>query len=71
MPVEAVLRGSDGTWASTWDDGYDVWRVTMNDTTDVGGKADYWTVGYHVVEDSNANPPYIFVVTGFCTLWVP
>lgn len=71
MSVEAILRGSDGTFESTWDDGYNVWRVTTNDTVDVGGNADYWTVGYHVVEDSNANPPYIFVVTRSRTIWVP
>lgn len=71
MWVEGVLRGSDGTWASTWDDGYDVWRVTTNDTEHVGGQADYWTIGYHVVEDSNMVPPYLFVVTRSRTMWVP
>ena len=71
MSVEAILRGSDGTYESTWDDEYDVWRVTTNNTADVGGNADYWTVGYHVVEASNANPPYIFVVTRSRTIWGP
>lgn len=72
MSVEAVLRGSDGTWASTWDDGYDVWRVTTNDTADVGGNADYWTVGYHyVIFPEGSNPPFEYLVSRSRTIWVP
>ena len=72
MSVEAVLRGSDGTWASTWDDGYDVWRVTTNDTADVEGQASYQTVSYHyAVAPTGYDPPTQFTVRKSRTIWVP
>jgi|GEM_PF-1206717 hypothetical protein len=73
MQVYAYLDKIGGFYVgSTTDDGYDVWRVTTNDTADVEGQASYRTVSYHsVVAPAGYDPPTQFTVRESATIWVP
>ena len=73
MSVSAALDKIGGFYVGfTADDGYDVWRVTTNDTTDVEGQASYRTVSYHYAEAPwGYYPPTEFTVRESRTIWVP
>ena len=73
MSVSAELNKIGGFQVGfTADDGYDVWRVTTNDTTDVEGQASYQTVSYHyAVAPVGYDPPTQFTVRESRTIWVP
>ncbi len=73
MSVSAALDKIGGFYVGfTADDGYDVWRVTTNDTTNVEGKAYYRTVSYHyAVAPEGYYPPAQFTVRESRTIYVP
>ena len=73
MSVSAELNEIGGFQVGfTTDDGYDVWRVTTNDTADVEGQASYQTVSYHyAVAPAGYDPPTQFTVRKSRTIWVP
>jgi len=49
MAVTAFLREDGSIIEATSDYGYDVWRVTTNDSSYVAGNANYQTMSYHYV----------------------
>jgi hypothetical protein len=63
MAVTASLREDGGIIDATSRYGYDVWRVTTNDTDYVAGDADYDAISYHyAIAPSGYEPPTQFTV---------
>ena len=71
MAVTAFLREDGFIIEATSDYGYDVWRVTTNDSCYVAGDAYYETMSYHyAVAPPGYEPPTQFTVCYSRTIYV-